>query len=191
MVLKVVIPPAVEPVGREDAKQHLRVDGNEQDAVIDRCIRVAREQAEAYQNRAYLEQILELVLERLPDMPVHLPRPPLVSLEAVTLTDEDGATTAVPITDFIVDTDSEPGRLFFKKGKSWPAVTLGEGGSLRIRYKAGLADAADVPARVLQAILVQTGYLFENREADTAGEGGSDAEMLFRNLLRTDRIVPL
>ena len=114
MILKVVTPPSVELVSLEDAKLHLREDGNEQDAVINRLIRSAREQAEAYQNRAYLEQVLELVLERLPDMPVHLPRPPLVSLEAVTLTDEDGASTTVPVTDFIVDTDSEPGRLFFK-----------------------------------------------------------------------------
>ncbi len=167
------------------------MDGDDQDEIITRCIHVAREKAEAYQNRAHLEQTFELVLERLPEMPIHLPRPPLVSLEAVTLTDEDGNTITVPASDFIVDTDSEPGRLFFKKSKAWPAVSLREGGGLRIRFKAGQVNPTTVPERVKQAILIQTGFLFENREADTAGEGGNDAEALFRSLLRADRIVPM
>lgn len=190
MILNVVTPPVVEPVSREDAKQHIREDGNEQDAVIDRFIRSAREQAEAYQNRAYLEQVLELVLERLPDMPVHLPRPPLVSLEAVTLTDEDGVTTSVPVTDFIVDTDSEPGRIFFKKGRSWPAVNLSNGGFLRIRYKAGAADVSKVPERVKLAMLMLIGHWYDNREAVLVGSISKETEYTFRDLLRPDRIVP-
>lgn len=67
MAIKIINPPIVEPITLEEAKQHLRVDGNDDDLLIQSLIKQAREWCENFQNRKYITQTLEFVLDTFPN----------------------------------------------------------------------------------------------------------------------------
>ena len=56
--------PAVEPVSVSEAKQHLRVDIDDDDAYIVSLITAARKYAEEYLDRALVSQQLTMRMER-------------------------------------------------------------------------------------------------------------------------------
>ena len=95
---------------------------------------------------------------------VEFPRHPLSSITSVAVYDQDGSSTAVTVgTTFDVDTNSIPGRMALKFGKTWP-IHLQPINSIEIVYVAGYgASAADVPSPLITAIKMMAAYLYEHR----------------------------
>lgn len=62
----VSVPPATEPLTLATVKQHLRVDSTADDTLIPLYITAARQWAERYQGRAYVQQTLVWTLGRQP-----------------------------------------------------------------------------------------------------------------------------
>jgi len=85
---------------------------------------------------------------------------------------------------FIIDTDSEPGRLCLAYSETWPTVTLRPHKAVKIRYWAGYGPTADsVPDTVKDAIMLYCAYRNENR----AGEI-TETPKQFYDLLTPERI---
>jgi hypothetical protein len=72
--------------------------------------------------------------------------------------------------DFIVDTNSEPPRLFPMPGGNWPAA-LNVPNAVRIHFTAGYGAAAMAmfPARAKLLILLLVAHWYQNRESVTEG----------------------
>ncbi len=66
--------------------------------------------------------------------------------------------------DYQLDVHSEPARLTPAYGATWPA-TRDQANAVLIRYEAGYADAASVPAQIKTWMLLRIGMLYENRES--------------------------
>lgn len=164
MNLRVITPPAVEPVSVETAKSHLRVDTANDDALITLYIKVAREKGEGLARRAFITQTLELVVDKWPsDSLLRLPRSPLQSVTSVKYLDDAGDERTHA--DYQVDARSEPGKIFFK---SFPSQGLFPSGAIAVRFVAGYGAAATaVPSVFIQGILMLVGHWYENREAVT------------------------
>lgn len=187
MAVKVITAPSVEPISLEQAKAHLRVDTTDQDDLIESLISAARERIEDETGRALITQTLEIALDYFVEPPdlryvtypyltpakaILLPRPPLQSLKRITYIDGDGnevllhdeVGSPTVISDLVVDTYSEPGRLVPASGGNWPSVQ-DRANAVVIRYTAGYASADDVPKPIVQAILLLLGHLHENPSA--------------------------
>lgn len=170
--LRVVVPPAVEPVSLETLKTFLRVDVTDDDALIMALAKGARETGEELARRAFITQTLEMTLDDWPPKFVQgLMRPPLQSVVWVKYYDENNVEATW--TDYTVDARSEPGRIHFN---STPGTTLLESGGIVIRYVAGYGDdASAVPQRIIDAILALTAYRYENRESHSVPKEIRDA----------------
>lgn len=82
--LKVVTPPATEPVNLEEMKAFLKVDLPEEDALISSLIAAARRQAEAFMHRTLITTQYDLCLDpRELCGEIELPRGPHVSVDQV------------------------------------------------------------------------------------------------------------
>ena len=164
MNLRVITPPAEEPVSLETVKEHLRIDLDTEDALLELYLATAREKAEGLAWRAFITQTLELILDEWPaDGFLKLPRPPLQSVVSVKYLDKDGVEATW--TDYQVDARSEPGKIYFK---STPSTALYPSGAIAVRFTAGYGDApTDVPQTMSQAMLMLIGHWYENREATT------------------------
>ncbi|MBC7193870.1 head-tail connector protein [Marinobacter sp.] len=173
----------------QEAKAHLRVDIADDDGLIAALITAAREYCEAFQRRAYVTQAWEFTLDAWPnDNEIRLPRPPLQSVTAITYRDSAGTEYTMPTTDYLVDIKSEPGRIVLAYGKVWPSLTLYPAGAISIRYVAGYGDAAAVPQRVKQAMLLLIGHWYEHREGVITGTITKAIEFAVEALLWQDRV---
>lgn len=177
--VRVVTEPTVEPITLTDAKLHLREDGTGQDDLISAIIKVARQYAEAYTGRAFVERTLELSLDAFPASgEILLPRPPLLLVESVKYTDEDGAEQTVSDALYQVDPYSTPGRLKPVYGETWPTVKGDTYNAVRVRYTAGYAEIGSpsggdltngIPEPIKQWMRVRVAQHYEHREAVIAG----------------------
>jgi uncharacterized phiE125 gp8 family phage protein len=66
MPLILVSEPAAEPISLIEAKEHLRVDGNDDDMLISSLIVAAREYAESICRRVFVTQSWKLILDAFP-----------------------------------------------------------------------------------------------------------------------------
>lgn len=161
MNLTILTPPTEEPVSVATAKQHLRVDHSNDDALLGIYLQTARELGEGLARRAFVTQTLQLVIDAWPaNGKVKLPRPPLQSVVSVTYLDCDGDEHAW--TDYDVDARSEPGVLMFN---STPSANLFESGAIAIEFIAGYGAATAVPKTFVTGILQTVAHWYENREA--------------------------
>jgi uncharacterized phiE125 gp8 family phage protein len=92
MSLQLNTPPATEPVTLAQAKAWLKVETDDEDALIAALIPAARARAEWHTGRAFVTQGWTLWLDRVGDC-VELPLPPLAGVESVTLYAADDAAT--------------------------------------------------------------------------------------------------
>lgn len=191
MALKRIAAPDREPVTLTEAKRHLRVDGNEEDGDIESLIITAREYCEGYQNRAYVSQTWEYILDQYPDYKFEIPKPPLQSVISIKYTDTESVERTVPASDYIVDTDSFKGRVVLGFGKQWPTVILQPINGFRVRFVCGYGAPADVPMKVKQAMKLLIGYWYANREAAATGTVSAEVEFSVHALLKQERVAPV
>ena len=179
MGLKLVAPPAVEPVTIDEAKAHLRLDSNADDAYVEALITAARDRVEIFLRRALITQTFEFTLDGFPVSPslifttsvIDLPRPPLQSIESIKYLDTAGSEQTLPPESYVIDSSSdEIGRIALAWTQYWP-ITRCSINSVVIRFVAGYGDAPDdVPQVIRQGILIEISNLYENREDIVVGQ---------------------
>lgn len=190
MILKQTVAPAVEPVTVAEMKRHLRVDIDDDDGFIEGLIAAGRDYLEKVAWRAFITQTWRLSLDGWPaGDEIELPRPPLQSVTSIVYTDSDNNATTWAASNYIVDTDSEPGRVVLAYGASWPGVTLRPANPIQITYVAGYGDdGSAVPVSYQQALKLLVGHWYENREATIAGTIAREIPLAVDSLLWLDRV---
>lgn len=174
--------PTAEPVSLAEAKLHLRVTHNEDDADITRQIVTARVHLEKVTGRALMLQTIRASYEDFPriDSDVSLARgyPPVIELPrspatgaadlAVKYLDTDEAEQTLDAATYLVDTDALPTRVRMKYGGHWPDIPR-RPGCVRVEYKAGAATAAAVEEDAKHLIKLLVGQLYAQREMEVTG----------------------
>ncbi len=175
---KVITAPVKEPVSVAEALQHLRVDeltnpteNAAQEAEIGRMIAAARFYLEQSTGRTIHETTLEITLDKFPLCPVRLPRAtPLIAISSMKWKDTAGTETTITASDYIADTDSDPGQLVRAYGISWPSTTLFPSNPIRIRYRAGIPTTSpetECGAEIKLPMMLMVAGMWENRETET------------------------
>lgn len=200
MTLIRLVPPADLPVTLEEAKDHLRVDFDDDDAVLTRLISVATARLDGREGmlgRCLMPQVWHLGLPAfLPEIP--LPLPPLISIDAVGYVDQAGATqTLDPSAYQVVGVgDADMARLRPAYGTSWPS-TRAVSDAVTIDFTAGyqpealsppLAPSAAVPERLRQAILMLVGTLYDDSRTTTVETKVAPLPFGFDDLIRDYRL---
>jgi uncharacterized phiE125 gp8 family phage protein len=180
--------PAGEPVSLAEAKAFLKVDGGAEDALIATLIGAARLHVEGITGTALLAQSWRVVLDDWPaNGVVRLPVGPLLSVTAITATDDNGAGHDIGLAQF----GSELDRLIV------PRVVVGmpalqERGGIEIDYVAGFgSEAEDVPADLRQALLGLVAHWFEHRDAVLIAGSGAVVPTGFDRMVSRHKRVRL
>jgi len=195
MALTIVTAPTIEPVTLEEVKDHIRlsstVSGTE-DTMLLSFITVARDYCERFQNRAFMQQTWDYVIDRWPvGNWITIPLPPLLSVTSVTYYSTGGTANTMTASTYIVDVDSEPGRVALGYDEVWPTETLQPVNGVKVRFLAGYGSAvSSVPARVKDAIKSIVGHMYEHRE-DTDIKELVTIPFGAENLLWLDRVAAI
>lgn len=186
MAYKVVTAPTVEPVTLADAKNHCRVDGTDDDALITSLIVSARESAEHETGRALCTQTRELVLDAFPEAFV-LRGSPIQSVVSVKFLDSTGVEQTLDPQDTLLDKDSEPGYLVPAYGKAWPE-TYPVPNAVRVQYVCGFGGASAVPESIKAWIKLAVGTMYAQRETIGSNQTASLPDRFWHRLLDPYRV---
>ncbi|MCD2347189.1 head-tail connector protein [Clostridium guangxiense] len=190
MALKIITPPVIEPITLDEAKQHLRIVGSDDDIILLSMIKQAREFCEDFQNKKYITQILELVLDSFPDDNYISfdSSSPVQNVESVKYYDTYGKELIFDSNNYIVDTDSFVNRIVLGYCKLWPTIVLQPINAVRIRFTAGFGDKAEaVPETVKWAMILHMKLLYDDYKPDER----TKIEEARNSLLSMNRVIPV
>lgn len=155
---------ALGVLSADNAKVHLRIDGLEEDALIEAYVRAAVERCAGYLGRALATQTIEAHFAGFPsgDCALELPLPPVQSIESVTYRLEDGSAVSLASTEYRLIAATEPAQVAPATGGQWPTDALDSHLPVVVRFTAGYTT---MPEALVQAVRWDVGHMYENREA--------------------------
>ncbi|MEL7049520.1 MAG: head-tail connector protein, partial [Pseudomonadota bacterium] len=104
--------PILEPVSLEEAKAHLKVDGNDEDLLLASLILTSRLHIESALGLGLMTQSFKLVLDAWPrGGAIRVPIRPVASIEEIRVRDADGGSVVLDPQTYDVDLTSAPARI--------------------------------------------------------------------------------
>lgn len=174
---RVTTSPTIEPISLAELKLFARIDGTDEDSLLNSFIESARRACENYLGRTLIEQTITLKMDYWPDTQIELPRPPLISITAVETLDESDVATVYSSSNYYTIIQDDCSLLCIKQGVSVPENTARDYGGFQIRYKAGYGSTANsVPSAIREALKFWATSMYENRTVSDTPP--ADAEMM-------------
>jgi len=170
------IAPAAEPVTLAEAKAHLRVDSDHEDALITSIIQTARQKAETITHSALITQTWAEIADQFPDGngKIELTLPPVQSIVSIVYRDTEGVDQTLPPESYQLARYVMPQYVVPAAGYTWPTIPGGLE-AVRVTFVCGYgATGAAVPPNVKTWMLLQIGAIYENREAFATGVSVAD-----------------
>lgn len=194
--------PPVEPITLEDARAQCQIDADitAHDVLLAGNIRAARELAESYTKRTFVESTWRLSSSAFPsdcwwrEAGVTLPMGPVMAIASVTYLDPSGVRQSIAADGYQLAQDEEPAMLYPPYSERWPWGRTDQG-AVQIEYLAGYegsgspAGAENVPEVAKQAIRMLVAHWFANRE-NSGAANLQDIPYGFERLLDSIRIYP-
>ena len=162
MVLQLITPPVKEPVTTAMLRDFLRLSPDQEEDLLERLIRTAREVIEQHCNLVMLPQRWLLQLANWPQSGrIALYKAPVISIDKVQGFAADGSEVLFGEDDWRLDTESRPQRLYLRRP---PYITIARG--LEIELTAGLAnEPSGLPETLRHACVVLAAHLYDNRNS--------------------------
>ena len=145
----------------DEAKNYLRVDSADDNALITMWIEAAEDEVEKLTWRTLLTTTFELIYDEVGES-IEIVKSPLQEVTKIETIDDAGVKTEVSSSLYNVDTTGQRGRVMLKSGCVWPSHR--GFASFIITAKAGYGDnATDVPAALRTAVFIALAIIYENR----------------------------
>ena len=175
--------PGAEPISLAEAKVHLRVDADDEDALLTSLIAAARMFVERTLGIALMTQAWSYFFDFWPSAGcITLPILPVQAVSAVKVHDDAGGSVTLDAASYSVDVLSEPARLVLKGAV--PPIAARALNAFEIAFTVGYGDEADdVPGPVRQALKLLVAHWFERREPVVLGLGGQEVPTTVAALL--------
>jgi uncharacterized phiE125 gp8 family phage protein len=180
--MKVITPPAVEPVSLAEVKQQIGIPDTDtlSDALISRRIIEARSWAENYTGRALITQTREIRWDCFVD---EHECPSALTVVSVKYIDSDGAEQTVSSSDYVLDTYTFIPHVRAAYAASWPSVRA-ERNAVRIQFAAGYgATPSTVPLLIKEALILLVGHWMNHQPQNEGGVTISRVPFAVRDML--------
>lgn len=156
------VAPAAPVLALDEAKRHLRVYHDDDDADISELVAVATAAVEGPNGIGIVlaEQTWRMSLDYFP-REIRIPLGPVTEVTSIDYTGVDGDVATVP--SWRADLDTQPCRIWPARDTAWPAISC-EPGAVKVTFKCGFTE---IPADLKAALKLLVGHFYEHREAVT------------------------
>jgi uncharacterized phiE125 gp8 family phage protein len=153
--MKVIAAPLLEPVSLAEVKDQLGINDTRSDGLLSRRIAEARQWAESYTGRAFLQQTREI---RWDCFVQRHECPSALTVVSVKYIDTNGVEQTVSSSDYTLDTYAFIPFVQSAYGVSWPSPRH-QRNAVRIQFTAGYGDTVEsVPALIKEALVLLVGH---------------------------------
>jgi uncharacterized phiE125 gp8 family phage protein len=164
-----VTAPTLEPITDGEAIEHLNLSSaNVQIGRLQQSIRGARGSAEEYMGRGLLTQTWKYAQDVFTDE-IRLPMAAPLQTATVQYYNTSGVLTTLDASTYVVDTLSEPGRIYLAPNKVWPSLQSERQLGVEITYVVGWTDPALIPPAIIDGLYLAIGDRYEHREGLVVG----------------------
>lgn len=175
------VAPTLNLFSLEEVKAHLRVDGNDEDTLIEALRDAVIDHLDGWSGilgRCLLSQSWRQELSCFPGGDrIRLPLMPVSAITSITYRDTSDVSQTLATTVYAGPFHDELGAyVILKYGQTWQNTYTRED-AVAITFVAGYASAATVPKAIRQAALILVGDLFENREHTVIGASAVEIPM--------------
>jgi uncharacterized phiE125 gp8 family phage protein len=190
-----VTQPAAEAITRTEAKSHLRVDHTDDDTLIDRLIKAARQAVEGPDGAGVVLMASQwtLKLDHLHGS-IWIPTGPVLSIDSIVYVDDGGASQTLPGSDYQWRKGRYEARIAPAYNLSWPTVRR-QYDAVTVTFTAGFDGTGDsppsvdlVPEGLRQAMLLLIGHWYANRETVVIGQIPATLQFAFDHLVNAHRV---
>lgn len=191
--------PVAEPLGLEEMKTYLRLEHDDDDALVQALITTARELCETFTGRALMVQKFSLQMDRWPSAQdpqwwdgvrdgvaidrslnsIDLPRAPVTVIDSVVVYDDLGGSREYSSAHYYLDSHGMRHRFCLRHQAPVPQGSK-SAGAIEILFTAGYASALDVPQALKQGMRQIVAHLYEHRGDAVDVLRASKAEDLFK-----------
>jgi len=179
--------PEAEPITVDVMQDHLRVDSDDEETLIESLITTARITVEHWTARQLITATWNLYLDAF-KAEIRVPYPPLQSVSSIKYYDTGGTQQTLDSSVYTVDTYAKPGRVVEAYSQTWPS-TRSIINAVDVEFVAGYGAAgSDVPEPLLQAMKLLVGHWFENREGVLIGVTARELPLAVQSLIFPYRI---
>lgn len=176
---KQVTAPSVFPVSLTELKQQANVETSftSDDTLMEALINVATDRAEQILNRRLVNSTWKLYLQEWPrGDAICLPFGKLNSVTHLKYKDSDGTQNTWASSNYIVESDTEPGRIVLTDSNVWPGDNLYPSNPIEIQFVCGYyhsntkwEDATAYTTEIILPLAIENGMVFECTTAGTSG----------------------
>jgi uncharacterized phiE125 gp8 family phage protein len=153
--MRVISAPLIEPVSLAEVKDQLGINDTRSDGLLSRRIVEARQWAESYTGRAFMQQTREIRWDCFVD---RHECPSALTVSSVKYIDTNGVEQTVSSSDYTLDTYAFIPFVQSAYDISWP-WTRRERNAVRIQFTAGYGDTVEsVPALIKEALILLVGH---------------------------------
>ncbi len=161
--LSVITEPTEYPVTVSEIKEFARIDGNDEDSILETFLAGVVNEVESYLGRALITRTYKLIMDEWNQREIELMYPPLISVQSVNTVDESNVETVYSSDNYYVITESIPGRLIIKQSVEMPSNADRDYAGYNIKYTAGYGSASSIPKQIKIAIMQWVTMIYEKR----------------------------
>ena len=186
--IELVTAPTSEPITITEAKNHMRVEHNDDDLVIANLINVAVNYVDAsgMLGKAMITQTWSECFGPHVST-VRLSLGPVQSVSSIQYYDANNVLQTETLSNYYVIGTKGYVTIYPKSGFTWPTVFNRED-AIKITYVIGYGDtAASVPATIKHALKMLVAHYYENRENELVGVNSKTLPFGIENLLNMER----
>lgn len=170
-----------EALTETEIREYLRIDEDSELLTLQLLRRAAREFCENYTGRLLLSQTLTMGLDSTNEIYdplwegirigpylnngkdyIVMPTAPVREIVSVTTYDDSDNATIMPASRYYVDIAREPARIVLRTGETWPNA-LRVANAVEVKFKAGYANAGEIPHALKMGMLQHIAYLYDQR----------------------------
>lgn len=175
--------PAIEPISRIEAREHLRLDEDVDDSQVRSYILAARNWCENYTGRVFISRTMRMFLDgfinasgepywegtrvapqiRTYSSFIEIAASPVISVSSIKYYDDSDNESTWATSNYYVDTVSDVAKIVLRDGGTFP-TDLRAANGLEINFTAGYGTTAnDVPEAIRMAMMQYMTFLYEHR----------------------------
>lgn len=180
--IQTIAEPGVEPVTAAEVRAQVRLDDDTDDAVVTSIIIAARNWAENYTGRVFINRTMRMWLDGTPAHTerlsegirtapymvnnvgyVEIGASPVVSVESIKYFDDADTEYTWDSSNYYADIVRDPARIVLRDGGTFP-TDLRRANGLQINFTAGYgASRNTIPEALRMAVLQYSAFLYEHR----------------------------